>query len=152
MEFLMILAITLSILVTAMYMWGGQLMKGVRRFGVPSTLFIYSQLKERKIDNVNRYRYLALLFLSFILSMGYGKNSWMYNKLFKQNDIVTRLFYGFLIALLLMLVKVSFIPFIVLPLAFVVRSGSFGTVFGKDLLIEDLIRGQAIFWSVYILI
>ena len=133
-----------------MYMFGGQIEKGVRRFGVPNMSILFLYLDDRKRSKREKLRYLFLLLMMGVLSLGYGESSWL-RKLCGGKDRVTRLMYSLALALVFVLVKpvawFFYIP--ILAIAFQIRAGELGSInlFGRkfDFLIEDIVRGMGIF-------
>jgi hypothetical protein len=117
-------------------MSGGQFCKGLRRFGIPGTAVTTVLLKQSK-SNKEKVKYLLLLLLSFILAMGYGENSWLRTKL--KSDKLTRVAYGILLSIPLVMLGVWY-AWIVLPIAFFIRAGSFKVYKDYDWLWEDFIR------------
>lgn len=142
-----------------LWMLGGQINKGLRRFGVPaiSLIGIYIRIisKWSKIGSKNWWRgWLILLYIP-ILSTGYGVDSCLM-KIFKK-DWLVRIMYGLFLALpqvLYCLIVGKYvlllIPLIGLPVICSIRGGSLGKVGKYDLLIEDVLRGfffgQTILW------
>jgi len=116
-------------------MWGGQKNKGVRRFGIPSFAVIMAWLS----GNL-RWKHLSFLLLIPILSMGYGVNSILMSLL--HNEILVRLVYSLLLALPFIFfgIKRWLIASISLGVAFAIRAGSLGQIWGYDILIEDIVR------------
>ena len=116
-------------------MFGGQKNKAARRFGIPGLAVAMAWFSGKF-----KWKHLAFLLFAPILIMGYGEHSILYQWL--GNDTLVRIIYGAILSL----------PFIVfgmkrwlfalasLVIAFNIRAGSFGTVMGFDILIEDIIR------------
>ena len=75
----------------ALGMIGGQKIKGIRRFGISGLAVTIAGIKDIK-DKRLRWKYYTLAILAFILSMGYGENSFLM-KVFKK-DWLVRIVYG----------------------------------------------------------
>ena len=128
-------------------MWGGQRTKGLRRFGIPGLATMFALGKDIK-DKKARWRHYLLSLLSFILAMGYGKNSF-YMKVFKK-DWLVRIMYGLTLAIPFLIIdwRVGVASCILLPGVWSIRAGSFiinknwTNKEGKpyDFLWEDFIR------------
>ena len=116
-------------------MWGGQQDKAVRRFGLPAIAmgagFSFGW----------KWKYLAFLLFIPVLIMGYGVDS-VLGGFLGHVEWLIRLIYS-------LLLSVPFIVFgawryilasVLLVVAFQIHAGSFGQIFGKDILIEDFIR------------
>jgi len=142
-----------ALLITIFYMIGGQIEKGVRRYGVSFLSIIYSYLEDKKKTFREKTRYLKMLLLIGVLSLGYGESSWL-RKLLGGIDWLTRLVYALLISLVYILISSGMwyvIP--ILVIAFQIRAGKILTI-GKrfDILIEDIFRGLAIFICTFLTI
>lgn len=130
-------------IVTVLGMLGGQKIKGLRRFGIPGTVSLittYKLLKNRKKLTKNKkvtpLEYVLLL-LAFILSMGYGENSWLM-KVCKK-DWIVRIVYGVILSIPFLILKLWIAP-LLLAAAWSVRAGGFKIYKGYDFLWEDFIR------------
>lgn len=121
--------------IIALGMYGGQKLKGTRRFGIPGLSFLLS------LKDGFQWRDLALLLLIPTLVTGYGQNSIFMD--WFGSDTLVRLFYALLLAIPFIVYggKRFLIALVFLVGAFQVRAGSFGYVswFG-DFLIEDFVR------------
>lgn len=129
-----------------MGMWGGQQIKGIRRFGIPGLAVSITAIKDLKQKRI-RYKLYGLLALSILLSLGYGENSF-FMKVFKK-DWAVRIVYGALLSVPFLVLQVWIAP-ILLAGAFSIRAGGFKVWGGYDFLFEDLIRyttlGSLICW------
>lgn len=123
--------------ITFLGMFGGQTKgkKAYRRYGIP-LLAIATLLKYKW-----NWRYLGLLLLIPLLSMGYGVNSWLMALL--QDDTLVRIAYGLILGLPFFFFGWirGIIACVSLAIAWSVRGGNLGYIewFG-DLLVEDIIR------------
>jgi hypothetical protein len=128
----MLVNIGVVILITLAGMWGGQRDKWVRRYLTPLIATLYTKLKKKE------KKAPLLLALIGILSMGYGVNSFLRNKICFNNDALTRVVYGLLLAIPFLFFD-KWYALIALPIAFSIRAGGFKI--GKyDVLFEDIIR------------
>ena len=120
-------------------MWGGQRTKGLRRFGIPGLATMFALGKDIK-DKKARWRHYLLSLLSFILAMGYGKNSF-YMKVFKK-DWLVRVMYGFTLAVPFLIIdyKIGLPAMLLLASAWSIRAGKFKINEKFDFLWEDFIR------------
>ena len=125
----------LTVLISSIFgMWGGQKNKAVRRFGIPFLSLI-----------VGKKKALPFLLLPIILSMGYGENSILYEKL--GSDTLVRFVYAVLLSI--PFIFYGFIRWVIscvlLVLVFQVHAGSLGHIgwFG-DILLEDIFRYSAL--------
>jgi len=123
--------------ITLAGMFGGQKEKGVRRFGIPSIAVL---------TGWSSWGWKALFYLLLIpiLCMGYGHKS-----IFMQwfnNDTIVRIVYGATLGLPFMLFgwRRGLIACVALMIAFSIRAGSAGQVWGMDILIEDIVRYGAL--------
>jgi hypothetical protein len=116
-------------------MFGGQKNKGARRFGIPGLAVLMSWL-----SGEFKCKYLSFLLLIPILIMGYGENSFLMKIL--GNDTLVRLVYGAILSLPFLFFGIFrwLIALISLVIAFIIRAGSLGQIWGMDILIEDIIR------------
>lgn len=139
--------ILFALLITACYLIGGQIEKSVRRYGVPTFAIMYAYIKDRHNDAKVKARYLFLLGLVGILSIGYGEKS-IIKKIVKVEWAI-RLVYSLLLALMFILAGCPYYYSPIIVGAFQVRAGRLGSIsaFGKeyDILIEDICRAGAIF-------
>jgi len=119
--------------ITLAGMFGGQKEKGVRRFGIPSIAVLTGW-------EVWGWKALFYLLLIPVLCMGYGANSVFMD--WFHNDTIVRLFYAFLLSLPFFGFgwKRGVVASVALMVAFSVRAGSLGQVWGMDILIEDIFR------------
>ena len=131
----LIIKILLVVIVTIMGMVGGQMVKGVRRFGIPGITMSWTTYKATK--EKPKWREYCLVLLAFILSMGYGENSWL-RKLCKE-DWITRIAYGLILSVPFLVLQLWVAP-LVLALAWSVRAGGFKIYKDYDFLLEDLVR------------
>jgi len=129
-------------------MFGGQKNKAARRFGISGLAVVMAWFSGKF-----KWKHLAFLLFAPILIVGYGEHSILYQWI--GNDTLIRIVYGAILSL----------PFIVfglrrwlfalvsLVIAFSVRAGSFGSIAGFDILIEDIIRygvlGILIAWNIF---
>ena len=139
--------------VTILWMVGGQIAKGARRFGVPGIVVMFalwqSFRKVRTVDKKAAWTYLVFLLFMPILAMGYGINS-VYMKVFKQEWLV-RAMYALTLSLPFLLYMVLTreplwqwgVAAVVLVGAFAVRADKLGTIGKFDFLIEDIVRGMS---------
>ena len=118
-----------------MGMFGGQAIKGIRRFGIPGLATTTAGVKDIK-DKKLRWKVYLLSLLSFILAMGYGENSWLM-KVFKK-DWVVRIVYGCLLSVPFLVMGVWVSP-LLLAGAWSIRAGGF-KIYKYDWLWEDFIR------------
>ena len=116
-------------------MFGGQKSKGARRFGIPGLALLMGKFKKNS---------LPFILLIPILIMGYGENSILMKWL--GNDALVRIAYGIALSLPFLFygIKRWLFALISLCIAFSIRAGSMGTVWGMDILIEDMIRYGAL--------
>lgn len=121
--------------VTCLYMWGGQHMKIIRRFGVPAFATLMSSMKQTKSDK-RWIKYLILALLLPILSLGYGDNSVF--KIYLKYDWAVRIAVGLIMGSPFTLIGLWWAP-VIMAGAFSVRAGG-GHLWGKDFLWEDLAR------------
>jgi len=149
--------VVIASLITLFYLFGGQIEKGVRRYGVPNLLIIYAMLSDKKTKWTAKLKYLVLWALMGILSMGYGESSFI-RKLLGGSDRLTRLVYSLMIAGIFTIINVTFWWYYIIVLAscFQVYAGSlFSFKIGSrqvDILIEDIFRALAIFACSYIML
>ena len=125
----------IGILLSGMY--GGQKNKAVRRFGIPFIAIFTS------FTNWG-WRSLCYLPMIGVLSMGYGVNSWLMG--ICGIEWVVRFVYAILLSLPFygFSWKRGLIASFSLIIAFAVRAGSAGRVWGMDILIEDICRYGAL--------
>lgn len=118
--------------ITVMFsgMFGGQKSKAVRRFGIPTIGMAFNWKKG-----------WPLLFLIAPLSIGYGENSWLMDKI--GSEFMVRLAYAFLLSLPFLFYGMRRWIFasVALVIAFQIHAGSIGHIewFG-DVLLEDVLR------------
>ena len=107
--------------------------KGIRRFGIPF-IAIFTSFSDWK------WRALWYLPMIGILSMGYGENSWLMG--ICGNEILVRLVYAILLSSPFygFSWKRGLCASFLLTIAFAIRAGSAGQIFGMDILIEDICR------------
>jgi len=114
-------------------MFGGQKNKAVRRFGIPF-IAIFTSFTD--------WGWQSLFYLLFIptLVCGYGVNSWLMG--ICGIEWVVRFVYAILLSLPFygFSWKRGLIASFLLIIAFAVRAGSAGQVWGMDILIEDICR------------
>ena len=110
---------------------GGQGKKSFRRFGIPGLALLMGKFKKNS---------LPFILLIPILLIGYGENSLLMTWL--KSEVLVRLFYGSLLSLpfLFFGIKRWLFALITLCIAFSIRAGSLGQVWGMDILVEDLLR------------
>lgn len=118
-----------------MGMFGGQKKKGVRRFGIPGLAVLMSFLSGNF-----RWKHLAFLLMIPVLVMGYGQNSFLFSIF--HSDLLVRIVFAFLLSLSFLFFGLIrwLIASISLIIAFIIRAGSLGNIWGMDILIEDIIR------------
>jgi hypothetical protein len=135
-------------LVTFMGMWGGQLQKWVRRYGIPALAILIDNLsKEDDEDEGVNWRAFFLLLLAGVLSMGYGVDSKL-GKLFKSKDWIVRIAYGLLLGAVTSLAGYYY-GLIILPIAWSIRL-PFSFKIGKfDWLWEDFVRYSALGFCIW---
>lgn len=114
-------------------MFGGQKEKNVRRYGIPSIAVL---------SGWETWRWRTFAYFLFIptLCMGYGENSWLMGII--GNDTIVRITYAILLSapfFVFGLIRAT-IANVALIMAFLIRGGSAGNVFGMDILIEDVFR------------
>jgi len=116
-------------------MFGGQKNKATRRFGIPGLAVLTAWLSGKF-----RWKHLAFLLLCPVLIMGYGEHSVLYGWL--NNDNLVRVVYGALLSLPFLFFGMPrwLVAFVGLVVAFSITAGSFGSIRGFDILIEDIIR------------
>lgn len=143
--FRVIKAIFTVITGTLMYMFGGQKNKATRRFGIPTFAVIMAW-----VSGKFKWKHLAFLLLIPILVMGYGEKSILMKLL--NNEILVRLAYGILLSLPFLFFGLFrwLIAMVSLVIAFAIRAGSLGTIWGMDILIEDIIRGGILLINIVI--
>ena len=132
----------------ALGMIGGQKIKGIRRFGISGLAVTIAGIKDIK-DKRLRWKYYTLAILSFLLSIGYGENSFLM-KVFKR-DWLVRIAYGCILSVPFLFSGVWLAP-ILLAGAWSVRAGGFKIYKEYDFLWEDLVRyttlGGLICWVI----
>jgi hypothetical protein len=116
-------------------MFGGQKNKATRRFGIPGLAVIMAWTSGKF-----KWKHLAFLLFCPILIMGYGEHSILYSIF--HNDTIVRIVYGAILALPFIVFGLRrwICAMVLLVIAFSIRAGSFGTINGFDILIEDIIR------------
>ncbi len=116
-------------------MMGGQKNKGTRRFGIPGLAVIMAWFSGKF-----KWKHLTFLLFAPILIMGYGEHSILYQWI--GNDTLVRIVYGAILSLPFIVfgIKRWLVSLVSLVIAFSIRAGSFGTIMGFDILIEDIIR------------
>jgi len=147
-----------------MVLWliGGQVAKGARRYGVPSLTLILVLLEQfrKGIKDNKKKAITALLFILAvpILSMGYGVNSWIM-KLLKREWLV-RLVYALTLSLPLIIYGIInsagistliLCPSLIIS-SFQLRAGKLFSIGDFDILVEDIARSLAFGFSVLFLI
>lgn len=140
----MILDILFALLIMICYLVGGQIEKSVRRYGVPTFSLAYAFIVDKKNRAKDKMRYIWLLLMIGVLSMGYGESSWL--RRYLRHDWATRAMYSFMLAIIFSVAGGNF--FICLPIlliAFQVRAGKLFSIGKFDILIEDICRSGAIF-------
>jgi len=136
--------ILFALLIMSCYLIGGQIEKSVRRYGVPTFSFAYAFVTDKDNRSKDKIKYIWLLLMMGVLSMGYGENSWL-KKAFKK-DCIVRFVYSFILSIIFLLAGGSF--FICLPIlaiSFQIRAGKLFSIGKFDFLIEDICRASAIF-------
>ena len=127
--------ILIGLAIVALGMYGGQRLKGTRRFGIPFLSFFSSIF-------VGGFRWKNLSILLFIpvLVLGYGQNSWLYERL--GNDTLVRLVYSLMLAVPFIFDGIGrlVISAVCLVAVFQVHAGSLFSISGFDFLIEDFLR------------
>ena len=147
--------ILLGLLAVTLYLIGGQIAKATRRYGVPITLYGLTWIAgDQSKSKAQRLKEIVLLSMIALLSKGYGESSQL-RDLFKY-DWLTRIAYGTMLSIPLLIIKlVWFIP-IILAGAYLVRAGSLFSFEIKDrkfdILVEDIVRSVAIFICTYIVL
>lgn len=135
-----------AFLVSACYLIGGQIEKSVRRYGVPSVSYAFVVIADDEKKFREKWRYIFLLGMIGILSMGYGENSWL-----KKNipwEWAVRFVYSFLLSVIFAIAGANIlISLISLVVAFQIRAGKLFSIGKFDFLIEDICRAMAIFIS-----
>lgn len=127
-------------------MFGGQREKGARRFGIFGLVLT--------IDSFNK-RTWPLILIVPILALGYGENSFLYEKL--NSDLLVRFVYAVLLSLPFLFYGLRrwICACLLLVVAFQVHAGSLGYLswFG-DILVEDILRygvlGTLISFNIFI--
>lgn len=145
------MTILFALLIASCYLVGGQIEKSVRRYGVPTFAICLAFIQDKKNEFKAKLRYLFLLGLIGILSMGYGEDSWIM-KICKGKDWIARLIYSQLVAVIFILAGCPFyyaIP--ILAGVFQVRAGKLFSIGKFDFLIEDICRAAGIFACVLLL-
>ena len=147
--------------VTILWMIGGQLSKGARRYGSPGlTVLTLLVRKLRDKDATTREKWAVATLLLYIplLSVGYGVNSALARVV--KKEWIIRVAYGIMLGIpLLVYALIASTPLyrnaictIALVGAFQIRAGSLGSfkVGDKkvDLLIEDIVRSLALGLSI----
>lgn len=148
--------------IMVLWMIGGQINKGVRRFGIPGTSMIgavFWRLTDgEKKSFKETSKLLVLLLLIPVLVMGYGINSKLM-KIFKK-DLTVRIAYAIMVSIPLGIYAIiTPNPFWKYPIittslivAFQVRAGSLSKIGVYDVLIEDMVRGLVLGYSLIWLI
>lgn len=136
--------ILFALLIMACYLIGGQIEKSVRRYGVPTFAFAYAFISDKENRAKDKMKYIWLMLMCGILSMGYGENSWLKKHL--KHEWLTRFMYSFFLAVVFSIAGGNFlICFPILAVAFQVRAGKLFTIGKFDVLIEDICRASVIF-------
>lgn len=149
----MIIDILSALGIMVCYLIGGQFNKATRRYGVPVLTLLYAQIKDKKATAKERLRYVALLLLIGILSMGYGTNSFLKNKICFGIEWLTRAVYALLISLVFFLAGANwFFCAPILIIAFQIRAGVLFKIGNFEVLIEDIARSLAIFACAFIMV
>ena len=129
-------------------MFGGQKNKATRRFGIPGLAVAMAWVSGRF-----KWKHLTFLLFAPILIMGYGEHSILYQWI--GNDTLVRIVYGAILSLPFIVFGLRrwLLAMVSLVIAFSIRAGSFGTIMGFDILIEDIIRygvlGILIAWNIF---
>lgn len=130
MKWLKSLFTTIGVMLLGMF--GGQREKGARRFGIFGLVLT--------IDSFNK-RTWPLILIVPILALGYGENSFLYEKL--GSDWLVRFVYAFLLSLPFLFYGLRrwMCAWPLLVISFQIHAGSLGHLswFG-DILIEDILR------------
>lgn len=148
-----------------LWMVGGQIAKGARRYGVPGfsmVVLLYRLWMVNTDDKKSSRRYfwimLGVLLTLPVLSMGYGMDSWL--KKICKKEWTTRLIYAIMLSVPLgtigtithqTLWEIILIPTLNIA-AFQIRAGSLFTVGRFDVLIEDMVRSLAFSAGIVLLI
>lgn len=127
-------------------MLGGQkgVTKGVRRFGIPSLATLLGFFSK------NKKKCWVFTLLAPVLCVGYGENSVLMG--WFNSDFIVRIVYGGLLSLPFLFFGIRKWVFTALSLmiAYSIRAGSLGVIFGMDILIEDICRyGVLGLWVAY---
>lgn len=142
-----ILKWSLPINVAVLWMIGGQLIKGVRRFGVPGLTLMVALIDKWKKEKKD-WAVLVFVLLIPVLCMGYGVNSFLM-KIFKK-DWIVRVAYAIILSLpflayTLLSPQYTLLQYGIITVsligAFQVRAGTLAKIGKYDILIEDIIRG-----------
>lgn len=138
-----------ALLITACYMVGGQIEKSVRRYGVPTFAFAYAFISDKENRPKDKIKYIWLLLMIAVLSMGYGENSFI--KKYLRYEWATRSMYAFLLSVIFANAGCSFvICFPILLAAYNIRAGKLFSIWKFDFLIEDICRSAAIFTCTFL--
>ena len=148
-------------IITILWLIGGQISKGARRYGVPGAtlaLLFIQLLKTNKKEMKQCLKYLIFLLLIPALTVGYGINSHLMKWL--KREWLVRVAYATMLSVPLLVYalvagQVWKYPVILALLigAFQVRADKLGTIGDSfDILVEDIVRsltlGGAIVWLV----
>ena len=141
--------------IMGLWLVGGQLEKGARRFGVPGLALVAGLWEKWKEAPKKRMKLLVFVILIPILSMGYGVNSWLMG-IFKK-DWIVRFVYGIMLSVPLGIYTTLtpqntmihyFIITGLLVAAFQLRAGSLGKIGKYDILVEDIVRSLTLGYSI----
>lgn len=136
------------------WMAGGQWHKAIRRFGIPTIMFILIFLAST--NGGIWWNYIPLILIFPELFLGYGVGSWA-AKVFKKEWAI-RVAYATALSIPIILCglfqwKLSgFLSVILLNGAFQIRAGSLFPIGGKDFLIEDFFRSLALSISLWLVL
>jgi hypothetical protein len=123
-------------------MFGGQNIKIVRRLGVPLISGVWKILTDSEDWKVRR-KYLWLLLLVPILSMGYGTHSHLMKWL--KNEKLVRLVYALLLYVPFGIISFNILGLLALVGAFQIETGKGWNIYRNyDFLLDDFFRASAL--------
>lgn len=148
----------LPIPIMLLWLIGGQVAKGARRFGVPGITMIvglWTALGDKSKKPREKWGVLALVLLIPVLCLGYGVDS-VFTKIFKKEWIV-RLIYAIVLSIPVgvyaVIAQETWKMLFVVPAlvgAFQIRAGKLFSIGKFDVLIEDIARsltlGVSLVW------
>ncbi len=135
--------------VVILWLLGGQIHKGWRRYGVPLVCAFYALF----CANASLLNSAYLLLLVLPLSIGYGEHSWLFNWT-KQGDGVVRAVCSVLMFTIILLfgshisTGIALLVILMQIGTWQVRAGSLGKIGQYDILIEDICRAIALALSI----